>query len=88
MTQLQRRIDALESVRGADKVTLLFITWIKPEGGPPRRMTTEWKGENLSQAPDESEESFLDRVRCAVDLDPHAANNIAAVFLQGIAWAL
>ena len=86
MTQLERRIDALEAVTGPDKVTLLFITWLKPKGEPPRRMMTEWNGEHFSQALSEPEESFLDRVRWAVERDPPAANNIATVFLQGVDW--
>ena len=87
MTQLEKRIDALEAVTGTDKVTLLFITWLGREDEPPCRMVTEWKGERFSQDFGESEESFLDRVRCAVDRDPPAANNIAVVFLQGVDWA-
>lgn len=87
MTQLDRRIQKLEAVTDTDKVTLLFITWLKPEGEPPRRITTEWKGERFSQDLGESEESFLDRVRDAVDRNRPAANNLAVVFLEGVDWA-
>ena len=86
MTQLDRRIQKLEAVTDTDKVTLLFITWMKREGEPPRRMATEWKGERFSQDLGESEESFLDRVRDAVDRNRPAAGNVAAVFLNGQDW--
>ena len=84
MTQLDRRIQKLEAVMGTDKVTLLFITWMKREGEPPRRMTTEWRGERFSQEPGEAEASFLDRVRDAVDRNRPAAGNVAAVFLRAV----
>ena len=87
MAQLDRRVQKLEAVTDTDKVTLLFITWIKPEGEPPRRITTEWKGERFSQDLGESEESFLDRVRDAVDRNRPAANNVAVVFLEVVDWA-
>jgi hypothetical protein len=88
MTQLDRRIQKLEAVMDTDKVTLIFITWLKREGEPPRRMTTEWKGERFSQDLGESEASFLDRVRDAVDRNRPAAGGVAAVFLRAVDWAL
>jgi hypothetical protein len=88
MTQLDRRIQKLEAVTDTDKVTLLFITWMKPEGERPRRMATEWKGERFSQDLGESEASFLDRVRVAVDRNRPAAGGVAAVFLRAVDWAL
>lgn len=84
MTQLEKRIDALEAVTGTDKVTLLFITWIKPEGEPPLRITADWNGERFNQDWGEAETSFLDRVREAVDRNRPAAGNIAAVFLHSV----
>ena len=88
MTQLDRRIQKLEAVTDTDKATLLFITWMKREGEPPRRMTTEWKGKRFSQDVGEAEESFLDRVRNAVDRNRPAAGNVAAVFLSAVDWGL
>ena len=88
MAQLDRRVQKLEAVTDPGKVTLLFITWIKPQGEPPRRITTEWKGERFSQDLGESEESFLDRVRDAVDRNRPAANNLAVLFLEGVDWVL
>jgi hypothetical protein len=88
MTQLDRRLQKLEAVTDTDKVTLIFITWLKREGEPPRRMTTEWKGERFSQDLGESEASFLDRVRVAVDRNRPAAGGVAAVFLRAVDWAL
>ena len=84
MTQLEKRIDALEAVTDPDKVTLLFITWLTRKDEPLRRMTTEWKGERFSQEPGEAETSFLDRVRDAVDRNRPAAGNVAAVFLRAV----
>jgi hypothetical protein len=88
MTQLDRRIQKLEAVTDTDKVTLISITCLKREGEPPRRMTTDWKGDRFSQDLGESEASFLDRVRVAVDRNRPAAGGVAAVFLRAVDWAL
>jgi hypothetical protein len=84
MTQLDRRLQKLEAVTDTDKVALLFITWMKREGEPPRRMATEWKGDQFSQDLGESEESFLDRVRDVHDFRVRGAARCGHVQLFGI----
>ena len=84
MAQLDRRVQKLEALAHTDKASLLFITWVKPDDQPPCLVTAEWNGEHFSQGLSESEASFLARVRDAVERNPPAAHDIAAVFLQGV----
>ena len=87
-TTTERRIAALEAATDTDKLVLLFMSWTPSDAIPRRRLTTEWKGERFNQEPDESEDSFRDRVRGAVNRNRPAANCAAVVWVNEVDWAL
>ena len=87
MTTIERRLDALETATDTDKL-LLFVSWTRSKEAPVRRLKSEWKGEQFSQSPGESEECFKDRLRSAVNRNRPAANCAAVVFLSEMDMAL
>ena len=90
MTTIERRLDALETATATDtdKLLLLFVSWTRSKEAPVRRLKSEWKGEQFSQSPGESEECFKDRLRSAVNRNRPAANCAAVVFLSEMDMAL
>lgn len=85
MTQLDRRIDKLEAAAtDIEKLLLLFVSWVRTESTPPRRLRADWKGERFNQNPGESAEMFKDRVRDAVNRNRPAGNCAAVLFLDEV----
>lgn len=88
MATIERRLDALETATDNDKLLLMFVSWTPSKAAPTRRLTTSWKGQEFTQEPDETAESFRARVRDAVNRNRISANCAAVVFLNEQDWSL